>query len=270
MGANLLHEYIMYSYDVPLSKHFMPTAMTLFAERFRNVLRRQDEFDMLGPTQQKRALETCVFHAVAITVTKLEACEGFWQQLKFVVGSGQDRSYVTDVLDFDGFAASGESSGAREDATPRRRKMKKLRMADANKTTTVLDPETMQRFGFLIGSLGALLRDNETLMLLVLMMLFDGGVGDGDVTCMAIQQKYLTILRRRLKHQHGQRKRSLFDFEEDSDDEPLANWERRESSEEEFDRFLAGLAHVKELSKIVLAISGPPPQQRGEGESGRQ
>ena len=49
--------------------------------------------------QKKRALETCVFHSVAIFVAKLESCENGYQQLRFAVGSeGEDFTYTRDIL----------------------------------------------------------------------------------------------------------------------------------------------------------------------------
>jgi hypothetical protein len=41
MGEDFVKEFIMFSYDVPLSKHFVYRGYATFAERFRRVLKTQ-------------------------------------------------------------------------------------------------------------------------------------------------------------------------------------------------------------------------------------
>ena len=161
--------------------------MAVFAERFRNLLRRMEEFSLLSPGQKKRALETCVFHSVAIFVAKIESCENGYQQLRFAVGSeGEDLTYTRDILSI-------------VDA----RKLKKMCMANVNPTTGNLDPEAIQRFAFLLGKVIPLVRDLEAMKLMVFVLLFNETAEDGDQICVAIQQRYLTLLWRRLAHLKG-------------------------------------------------------------------
>ena len=162
----------------------MPRSMAVFAERFRNILRRMDEFSLLTPGQKKRALETCVFHSVAIFVAKLESCDTGYQQLTFAMGSeGEDVAYTRDIL-----------------SLTDTRKLKKLCMENVNPTTGNLEPEDLQRFAFCIGKVIPLVRDLEVLKLMVFVLLFNESAEDGDQICVAIQQRYLTLLRRRLAH----------------------------------------------------------------------
>ena len=184
LGGEILSDFIYFSHDVPVSKQFMPRAMAVFAERFRNLLRRMEEFSLLTPGQKKRALETCVFHSVAIFVAKLESCENGYQQLRFAVGSeGEDVTYTRDILSL---------------TDPR--KLKKLCMANVNPTTGNLDSEAIQRFAFHLSKVIPLVRDLEAMKLMVFVLLFNESAEDGDQICVAIQQRYLTLLRRRLAH----------------------------------------------------------------------
>ena len=54
LGDEHTKEFIMYSYDVPLSKSFMPRAMAIFIERYRMVMKIHPEFNNLNRFQQER------------------------------------------------------------------------------------------------------------------------------------------------------------------------------------------------------------------------
>ncbi len=52
MGEDYVNEFIMFSYDVPLSKHFVYRGYATFAERFRRVLKTQPGFNDLSDKDQ--------------------------------------------------------------------------------------------------------------------------------------------------------------------------------------------------------------------------
>ena len=52
MGEDYVNEFIMFSYDVPLSKHFVYRGYATFAERFRRVLKTQPGFNDLNDRDQ--------------------------------------------------------------------------------------------------------------------------------------------------------------------------------------------------------------------------
>jgi len=54
MGEEFVKEFIMFSYDVPLSKHFVYRGYATFAERFRRVLKTQPGFNDLNDKDQVR------------------------------------------------------------------------------------------------------------------------------------------------------------------------------------------------------------------------
>ncbi len=51
-GDDLVNEFVMYSYDVPLSKHFVPSEIAAFLERTRRILKIHPEFRALSDRQQ--------------------------------------------------------------------------------------------------------------------------------------------------------------------------------------------------------------------------
>jgi len=44
----------MFSYDVPVSKHFVPVTLSVMSERFKRVMRMHPEFEALTSTEQAR------------------------------------------------------------------------------------------------------------------------------------------------------------------------------------------------------------------------
>jgi len=59
MGEDYVNEFIMFSYDVPLSKHFVYRGYATFAERFRRVLKTQPGFNDLNDKDQVSILISC-------------------------------------------------------------------------------------------------------------------------------------------------------------------------------------------------------------------
>ena len=51
-GEDITKEAVLYSYDVPLSKNFMPKSLAVYVERYRRILKTHEEFQRLNKTQQ--------------------------------------------------------------------------------------------------------------------------------------------------------------------------------------------------------------------------
>ena len=184
MGRDLLNEFIFFSHDVPISKQFVQRLVAVFAERFRNLLQHMEELSLLSPRQKKRAVENCVFQSVAIFVAKLESCENGYQQLKFAVGSeGSDLTYTREILKL----ING-------------RKLKKMCMENVIPSTCNLDQESIQHFVFLLSRVIPLVKDMAVMKLMIFVLLFKELAEDDDQTCVAIQQRYLTLLLKKLAH----------------------------------------------------------------------
>ena len=52
LGEDFVKEFVMFSYDVPLSKHFATRAYNTFADRFKKILQVHPGFDELTEIDQ--------------------------------------------------------------------------------------------------------------------------------------------------------------------------------------------------------------------------
>ena len=52
LGDDFVKEFVMFSYDVPLSKHFVSRAYATFADRFKKILQVHPGYEQLTETDQ--------------------------------------------------------------------------------------------------------------------------------------------------------------------------------------------------------------------------
>lgn len=182
LGEDIVREFVMFTYDVPLSKSFMPKALSTFAERFRSILRGHEEFQLMSSMVQATSLRDCAFHSLAIYVAQIETSNSGNDQLRLSCG------YLDDELFTKKFYPVINTS-----------RLKKMSMGDANDSGELMPPELMKRFFSLIQSLSSLVEDNETFKLIVLIIMFDG-----NESMSHIRNKYELLLQRRLQHSGGE------------------------------------------------------------------
>ena len=53
-GEDLVNDFIMFTYDVPLSKSFVPDHLAIFNERYRLMMKMHTEFTSLSRVEQAR------------------------------------------------------------------------------------------------------------------------------------------------------------------------------------------------------------------------
>jgi hypothetical protein len=211
-GEDLVNEIVMYTYDVPVSKHFMPRLMSVWGERFRRVMATHEEFIRLPEKDKLIKYNNTAYDAVALSITKFESYETGNQQLRFALGHLDDKIMVEKI------AAVMDTN-----------KIKKMTIKDLNEDIHLLDPNDVNRYAVLVKNLSGLLKNVETFKLMTLITLFSGeGVSDTGIA--QLQQKYLHLLRRRLKYYEG----DCGDFL--------------------YARFKSGLCDIKELAVIVQKI----------------
>jgi hypothetical protein len=185
-GEDLVREFVMYTYDVPLSRHFMPRVMALWAERFRRVMATHEEFNCLSESDKIIKYNNTAYDAVALSFTKFESYETGNQQLRFALG------YLDDKIMVEKIASVMDIS-----------KIKKMMIKDVNEDIHLLDPSDLNRYTLLIKNLSELVKNMETFKLMTLITLFSGeGVSDTGIA--RLQRKYLFLLRRRLNHYEGE------------------------------------------------------------------
>ena len=174
LGEDHIKEFIMYSFDVPLSKGFMANAFGIFIERFRMVLKIHPEFNSLNQCQQHKLWKANSLMAIGVIVAKLEACKTGNEQFAFAKGNEMN-SWIFQMA--------------------YKNKMKKLTMDMANISTGVLSATELESFGRLVTSVGDLIQDQTNFKLFTLVLLFSD-----DEACSpemkVLRNTYLNVIRR--------------------------------------------------------------------------
>ena len=57
-GEDLVNDFIMFTYDVPLSKSFVPDHLAIFNERYRLMMKMHTEFTSLSRLEQARITDS--------------------------------------------------------------------------------------------------------------------------------------------------------------------------------------------------------------------
>ena len=83
MGEEILSNFIMYNYDVPLSKSFVPKCMANLTERYRLIMKSHTEFTEMSQFHQERLWKRNIFLGTAWALTKLESCKSGQEQWEF-------------------------------------------------------------------------------------------------------------------------------------------------------------------------------------------
>ncbi len=93
-GEDLINEFIMFSYDVPLSRHFIPSEIAAFVERMRRVLAAHSEFSSLSDNDQTEVFQENAHKAAALCAIKAEAHDTGAEQLQFCLGAEDRRDHA--------------------------------------------------------------------------------------------------------------------------------------------------------------------------------
>lgn len=182
-GDELMHEFVMYSLGVPLSKGYIPKVMAGWVQRHKHIMTKQDEFNDLSIPEQRAFMRGSVYYAVSMSVCKLGSCDTGMEQVAF--GAGH-----LDSCNFD------EKFGA----IIKQHKLQKVKLSDVNPYVKLLEPELVSEYYDLLGKLTPLVRDSDTYKLLTLITMFSDDNLKGRKSCSMVN-RYLTLLRRRLHYQ---------------------------------------------------------------------
>jgi hypothetical protein len=91
LGEEYVNEFVMFSYDVPLSKHFVPNEISAFAERGRRIMKIHPEFTSLADSQQMELCRANCHKAAALCSVKSETFSTGSEQLLFNFGKEDSR-----------------------------------------------------------------------------------------------------------------------------------------------------------------------------------
>ena len=86
MGDEWLKEFVMFSFDVPLSKHFASTTFRTLRQRFQRILQSNPQYQSLNPSDQDEIWRQGSMKAATLWIIKSEYLESGKDQLHFFLG----------------------------------------------------------------------------------------------------------------------------------------------------------------------------------------
>ena len=221
LGEDHIKEFIMHSFDVPLSKGFMADAFGIFIERYRMVMKIHPEFKSLNSLQQHKLWKANSLMAIGVIVAKLESCKTGNEQFAFSRGNEMN-SWIFQMA--------------------YKNKMKKLTMDMANISTGVLSATELEKFGRLVTTVGELIQDQENFKLFTLVLLFSD-----DEACSpemkVLRNTYLNVIRRRNSY--------LF-----TGDDPHNELNNLTFGHLVYSRFSSSISSIKELALYCVKVMG--------------
>ena len=84
VSDDLVSEFVMFTYDVPLSKNFVPAHLAVFNERYLLMMKMHSEFTNLNGFEQEKLWKKNILYGSAMNLVKLECCKGGKEQWHFV------------------------------------------------------------------------------------------------------------------------------------------------------------------------------------------
>ena len=154
LGEHNVKEFILFSFDVPLGRNFIPEACVNFNERARRVMMSHQVFRNLSDNIQAQVWKRNSFYGAAITCSKLEACNSGLEQ-SIVAYNNIDKEYLEN-----------------EFPTFDLKSLKKLTLLKFNETSKLLNKEDALRFHNLVQEIGVIIHDETTFKLFMLLFMF--------------------------------------------------------------------------------------------------
>ena len=204
LGKDFLNEFIMFTYDVPLSKTFGTRGYAVFEERFLRILKAHDGYVDLPTEEKKHIWVNGTARAIACCAAYSEHCTNGADQLTFMSGQIDKDTWERDY--------KAVVTKANKDRNLTYGGIQKIQMVDYNKVSLILNSEELTEYLRLIESLGEITLSHDIFQLVSLLTLFRGraeidaeddcqqpSVKKGEQFAKATSNKYAQILQRKLK-----------------------------------------------------------------------
>ena len=179
LGEDLVNEFVMFTYDVPLSKHFIPSEINTFVERSRRVMKMHPEFNELTDREQREIWNENCFKAAALYSVKSESFATGIEQLQFCLGNEDTKDFMNKFS---------------HNLHP---KLKKVLVTDWNRTTKAMDSDLLIDYLQLTAKISASVEEQEMFFIIALMILFSGTCA-GSTGLSQLEKKYSTIFQRKM------------------------------------------------------------------------
>jgi hypothetical protein len=154
LGEEILKDFIMFNYDVPVAKSFASKTLAVNQERYRLIMKMHTEFTSLDADSQTNLIARNMFLGTAWSLIKLESCKTGQEQWDFE----NDGTY--------------EMSDASIGQIILKGKMKKVDLTTVNNLSGLFSPSEMSTYLRLTADLSDLINDEETFRLFTLVLLF--------------------------------------------------------------------------------------------------
>lgn len=173
LGEDLVKDWVMFSFDVPLSKGFIPQHIKLFHARSLELLRIHSEFTDLPISEQRRLWNSSSIFGVALTASRIEAGETANDQILIVTGNLDRQPWLAEAM---------------------KRVKKRVTMEDANKITENLTQQDVKDYNRLVKNIATVIDNPEMFKLVYLCLLFC----DQERNILNdVYQGYLNLIKRR-------------------------------------------------------------------------
>ena len=217
IGEDMIHEFVMFSYDVPLGKFFLPQTLSIFSQRYLHIMKMHPEFENLKKSDQDHLWKNNSIFGSAMSVAKLESMEDGLEQHRFVTSEVDDLTWMGKIA--------------------YQRKLKKLSVTSINQASGALNETLLSNLMRLAENIGALIQNPESFKLFALVLLFSES--DDIPAIRDLRNYYLNIIRRRHNMLYNE------DVPEEDNIKSIA------SGNMVYSRFNSCICDVKELAMIL-------------------
>ncbi|TRY77010.1 hypothetical protein TCAL_06377 [Tigriopus californicus] len=185
-GEETLKECIMFNFDVPVSKTFMNKLTMTWIKRFTELVKRNEEFQMLTDTQQSIMLKASVLPAFAVALCHSENMATPDAQLEFGCGHQDMKSFV---------------DGYKKLLAPGR-KWRVMTFRDVNAKAKIYDNQLVEDYMSLVTRMSDFIMDSTVIRVLLLYVLFSSATDlfPGHAVT-KVSKRYLNYLRKYFKTQ---------------------------------------------------------------------
>ena len=187
VGYDWIKEFIMFSYDVPLSRNFAHKGWTTLMERYKGILKCHQGFNELPTKDQEAIWKGGSRKAAALCSVKTENLKTGQEQLQFIFG---DQDSETWKENFEELVTKSQNF-----------QLKKVSMADCNRVAGVMDADELISYMNTVVSLNELTQEPEMFKLLTFVALFSGDELSPEASkyVTEIRNQYMTIIKKRIK-----------------------------------------------------------------------
>ena len=179
LGEEHIRDFIMFSFDVPVSNSYMHNAISVFNERVLRVLKIHSEFAKLPDSLQTTLIERNRMYASALQCAVCENSETGYEQLVFTYGE------------------SDKEVMSKEFAYVSPKQIKKMTMTNVNKCNNFLADPLLKSFNTLVQNIGTVVKSESMFKLLTLVMLFSDIKSSESLEMNLVYKQYLNVMNRR-------------------------------------------------------------------------